>query len=542
VALSRAPRWLSIALLLILTLVGAWRGSRHQPAAGRETTLWLAVESLALDGDLAPSEADRERFENRFGAAPEQVRVEGTGTFKRYDAPAPWRGLAALARRTLGSPGPYVLQGLLASLALLLALSLLTPRLGGAAALLLATVCLFGSPLYYLFFRLEPHVVPAFAIALAAWLVWHRSGAPADGPEGVYRGDPGGPPARARWLGAGAAFALVAASSPTALPLAGPLLAGAERGRRGSAVGLFALGLAVVLVSLLLATGAPWPPIETALDLRLFAWAAVGLLAGRDVGALPYFLPVLLLAASLGARDGRRWSLAAVAAALALQATLAPFDFVEGTLPLGNGWFLAPFVLLLCAVGHGESRARTLSPLVLSALLLAPGWVAPASPSRLSAAVGALVEPVRRLLPVATTLRDLPGATDLERSGVLARGLAPGLVAGDRGDLRLVGGAAALVVESDRALSSVRIELGAPASAELAVRGGRLGNTILRPNGDIAYDIALDRDVARRHALWWSRSEGWIYLLDLSLGGEQRTPVSLDLTFGRPLVPAAEGR
>ena len=116
------------------------------------------------------------------------------------------------------------------------------------------------------------------------------------------------------------------------------------------------------------------------------------------------------------------------------------------------------------------------------------------------------------------------------------------------GRLALDGGQATLLVASDRDLSSVRLDFSANAPGTLAVAGGTTGSTTFRPNGEVAFEIALGRP-ARRHPLWWSRAPVAIYVLRLALPGASRMgsadtaaaadPVTFDLGLARVAGPEA---
>jgi len=301
-------------------------------------------------------------------------------------------------------------------------------------------------------------------------------------------------------------------------------------------------GLALVAAPLLLLAGPLWEPVAGAPSAALFGWSALGLLAGRGAGLLPYFVPAVLLVTLGGRGDGKSWVLPAVAAALALQLALAPFDWVEGALPAGNAWFLPPLALLLCAAESSESGRATFAVGLLGLPLLAPPWLAAAGLAGAGDFVARRVAPFERLLPAASTLRLQPGTFDLGPGGLVARGFAPGIAAGRDGRLRLIGARADLLVSSDKPLSSLRLELGANAPARLDLRGGKLGNITYRPSGEVAVDVALDPRQARRHPVWWSPGGAWSYALELRLEAPPPEPVALALPFGRLAVPEPSRR
>jgi hypothetical protein len=97
-------------------------------------------------------------------------------------------------------------------------------------------------------------------------------------------------------------------------------------------------------------------------------------------------------------------------------------------------------------------------------------------------------------------------------------------------------------VASERPLSSLRLELGPAAPVEFEVRGGKMGNTTLRPNGDVAVDVGLDPRAARHHPVWWSEQSAWIYTLELRLPKVVAAEVPLDVPYGRLAVPGEKSR
>jgi hypothetical protein len=530
-----------VALAALLVAVGAAAvvaNVRRAPDPGREATYWLAIESLAIDGDTRLEEIDRARYTTRFGRRPPEVQVTVEEGTPRLASPWLWTRLAALARELVGHAGVPLMQWSLFTWTALAAALTLASRLGGGSSGWLVSVTLLASAAFATAFRLEPRALEMAAMASAAAAVWYRRLGPARPAEDVYRGDLDPRPSSLRWLVAGAFGGVVAAASPTYLPLLAVLVAAAPPGRRGRAGALFAVGLVAVGGAVVLGGGAPWEAPGVAASASLYGWALLGLLLGRGVGLLPYFIPAVLLVTLGGYGDGKRWVLPAVAGAAAMQIALAPFDFLEGGLLRGNAWFLPPLALLLLAVESSERPRATLAVGAAGLPLLLVAWLAAVGASGAAAAVDSRIATVERLLPVASTLRWQPGIVELRRGGVVARGIAPGLDGGD-GKLRLRGTRGQLLVTSDRPLSSLRFELGRDAPAGIEVRGGRLGNVTYRPNGEVALDVAVDSRKARRHPVWWSPGAAWTHALELRLESAPPQPVTVDLAFGRPELPAS---
>lgn len=528
-----------VALVTIVGLaaVGALFGPQRAPAPGRETTLWLAVESRVKDGDLQ-MKGDAARFRERFASDPRELLLREQNDVEVLDAPWAWTELAAAARK-LGRGGPYALSGALLGLAATFAIATLAGRLGLTSAILLVAVAYLGSPAFQIPFRLEPLVLELAAIACAAWLVWHRRSEPALGLETVYSGSKDDRPSALRWAPAGAAFGVALAASPAYLPLALPLWAAAPKERRTNAGALFTLFAGAAFGALFFFGGSPWEPFEPIASLDVFFWSGIGSLLGRGVGLLPYFVPLALLVANSGRGDGRGWSYGAASACLLLQLVLSPYDFVSGSLAPGNGWFLPVYALLLASCEAAQSRGWTLATLVAAAPFLAPAWLAPLGPNPVAREAARRSAVAVDLLPLASTLRRGEAAHDLVRPELVVRGYSPGIRAAKRGGLELAEQRGTLLLVSNRPLATMRVELGGEAPAEIQPRGGEVANTTFRPNGDVAFDLVLPKR-PRRHPVWWSREGAWLYEIQVRTAKRPVTPLPLDVPFASPIVPDAQ--
>lgn len=535
----------AVVLTLLLAVAAAAAvlfASAREPLAGREATLWLAVESRALDHDQVLETVDRTRYAARFHHEPVDALVQVVGERKLFDAPWLWTELATMARILVGPRGPYFLQATLFALTGLVAMTTLRSRIGASSGPLLVGVVLFGSALFFVPFRLEPRAVELAAMTVAAALLWYRRVGPARGPDDVFRGEIGGGAHPIRFGLAGGAFGVVAAGSPAYLWLALPLLGAAPSGRKTVARTCFVAGALGVFAALVLFGGAPWERLEPSASPQLLGWNVVAALVGHQTGLLPYFAPLVLLAVTAGRSEGRRWVLPAALLAFVSQLLLAPFDVVESVAMPGNAWFLPLIALLLVAAEHAEAPGWSLAAAAVSGLFLAPQWIAPWTPNTLSERLARRLAPVVELLPLPSTQRELPGVVQLEREGLTVHGFAPALVGRGDGRFGLRSDRAALLVASERPLSSVRLELGAAAPVDFEIRGGKMGNTTLRPNGDVAVDVGLDPRGARRHPVWWSGQPAWIYALELRLPKRPPTEVPLDLPYGRLAVPGEKSR
>ncbi len=530
-------RAVGVALAAVALVAGAWFvAAQRAPRAGEATTLWLAATSLAGDRDLDYGAPDAARYRAAFGAEPAGVWKDAAG---RLQAPALPALVAAAGAIFSAARGPLVAQALLVLLAALGLERALRPRLGAAAATAVL-LALSGSAAFRFGLDLAPETTAFAAVAIGYALVWGRRAGLAAVPTEVFSGELPGAPRLARWLGAGLGLGVAASLSPAYLVLAAPPWGALPRARRGAAAALYALGLTLPLALAVAVEGSPWEPLQLVPDLRLVGWNALDFLVGRHVGALPYFLP-LLLGFLAPARDaGRAWIPVAAAIAALFLLIGSPFDWAGAAPAWGNAALLPIFAALVSRAGAAVGRARALLLLALAAPFLLPLWLAPVSGSPWAGSAGLRrgVEAARSLLPFETALRSLPASAEILRAGVALRATGETLYLAASGErMYLFGRRGEALVESPRPLSSVRLEFGAAAPSSLTVRGGEVGNTIFRPSGEIAFDVALGAPL-RRHPLWWSREPVSIYRLRLDLGRDPSAPLPFALALARPAVPA----
>jgi hypothetical protein len=551
----KAGRAARLALLLagaavLLAAVALAPGRRPDSTGQRE--LHLAVESLATDGDLAFDEADAERYRKEFGAGalqgfrlrvgagrdrerpgPPRARERDAGP--RLRAPWLWVQAAAAARRAGGREAVFALQGLwvLAGVALLAWAA--KPRLGSSGAPLVVGLAIFATAAGFSSLFLAPETLLFFCMASASALTWGRRAGPDAEPAQVFAGELTERAGAWRWPLAGAAFGLVATGGAPYLALGAPLLAAASEGRRAGRAALLAGGGALGFGAVTLAGGWPWPPLELWHDPKLLGWAAVGLAVGRHSGLLGWYAAALVAFVAAARGQGRRWIPWSLAAAAAVQVATSPFDLGGDSGAPGAPWFLPALALLAFLPAHPPGRGVALALGLVSLLLVAPGWWAALGlEGRAWARESARV---RALLPLDTTLRELPGAVTLERSGIALSGFAPEVFAGGDGRLRLLGRNAELMVESAAPLESIRLELGASAPADLAIRGATAGDLVLRPDGEVALDVVLGTP-ARRHPTWRSPRGASIYSFSIELPRAPAAPMALDFSLARPALGA----
>lgn len=101
--------------------------------------------------------------------------------------------------------------------------------------------------------------------------------------------------------------------------------------------------------------------------------------------------------------------------------------------------------------------------------------------------------------------------------------------AGAGGSLRLLGGARGEILLASRApLGSLLVEFAREAEGDFEVDGGELGETILRPDGGIAFVVLLDGPRAR-HPTSRSREAEHFYFLRLWLPETPPRPLALSI-------------
>ncbi|HEY4596353.1 MAG TPA: hypothetical protein VIJ02_08140, partial [Thermoanaerobaculia bacterium] len=343
-----AAAWGVLILLLLLTLIGAVRLDRSKlPLLGDEATYAMQASSLVHDFDLTYTRKDYDRFVAQWGVPPQGLILQSRPGSDRltYGKPPLYALLLAPFVAVAPVRGPLVANALLLAAAALLAARALRNHIGGAAPLWVA-VWVFASVAFAYVFWGESDLFLFAAVAAGFALVhWgeRRYWRKGDPPPQVYQGEDT-EPSRAfmvRWLGAGALLGIACLYRPVYLVLLIPALLaawGTPTGRRGRALSGLLLGvLAIAALSMGLQwiaggdlTGyggqrqgiytnnaypevsypaahwsdqvrhegnASWlqaDAVRPEFNLRLLGWNILYFLAGRNVGILPYFLPLLL--------------------------------------------------------------------------------------------------------------------------------------------------------------------------------------------------------------------------------------------------------
>ncbi len=272
--------------------------------------------------------------------------------------------------------------------------------------------------------------------------------------------------------------------------------------------------------------GAPRP----VWDLGLWGWNLLFLVAGRTVGVLPYFLPVVLLLGAALDRGGRVGSgrLAIpwmVVAALAVWLAVRPFDFAGAAGGLGgpgNHWFVPLYGALWFVAVRPVRPAWALVVAAVAAPFLYPSWLAPrtvAQPAALRA--GTFVSPVAaRLLPSESTQRDLPGTREVQLGVLWIRSTGPGITVPDRGEHLIAdtSGHAELLVGSPVPLGGLRLAFGAGAPTRIELDDATLVQTTLTPAGGVVFTVDPGSP-DRTQPLWWTRGDVFLYRLGFAFPG-----------------------
>ena len=487
-----------LAALLGATLIG--KGAARPPDRGDEPTYALQTASLAWDFDLRYDDQDYRRFREQWGVRPGGLDLE-TET-QVYRRPFLHALISAPFLRAMPQRGMRIANVLfLATAALVAAWTLV--RICGPGAPLWVAVFVFASATCSYVFLATADVFLLAATACGFALVY--SGQREDALPSVYEGE------RAwswrifgRWLTVGLLLAIPGAYRPLylflLLPAAVALHTSVSRSRRSAWAGLV-IGAAGLILGTASVPNFVFEPAP-----GLLFWNVLYFLAGRNVGVLLYFLPLLLIL--IAARSDRgRWALI-VAAALTVLGLLItrPYDFAGFAGEPGNRLFLPLYAALWFLPARPLRAGWALAVALLATPLLLPG------PAKLTEAVQGAVE----WFPYEASQRELPG--EWISSGELRIKPASRTVwQSPRGsDLRIVGAERGeLLIASAAPLERLVLEFERSAPSLLEANGADLRPTLLSPDGSISFDVPLGS--GRAHPMWWSGGTVHLYSLRIRL-------------------------
>ncbi len=586
--------WAVLASLLFAVLVAAALFDRtgRPSLIGDEATYAMQAASLAWDFDLKYTRADYDRFVAQWGGPPDGVILQSNdgGAHITYGKPFLYALVVAPFVRVAPVRGPVVANALmLAAAALLVAHAL--RQVAGALAPLAVAVLIFASVSFAYVFWVHADLFLFAATAAGFALAYGRPPAVA-----VYGAE--GRRWMVRWFLAGLLLAVPGAYRPFYLALLLPAALAVPAGRRLRGLGALAAGaLALLLVTAVVqrASGGGWsgysgerlgfyprtgyPEVdfpasewetrlrrwgnnswvqEGAFDPsrspRLWAWNGLYFLLGRDIGVLPYFLPLLLGIFAFRGERGRWLLPLAVVVAAAGFLLVRPFNFYGGGGAIGNRYFLPLYPALWFLIARPLRAIHLALVTALAAPFLLPLWRQPtAFPIGEDGRYNHVSSLAQRLLPYETTQATIPGGQDAVRHGLWVKlldhdvwwssagsGLRPPVRPGgpdqpsppESTTLRMVGSAEAhLLVGTPKPLKFLAVELDRHAPARIDVDGRELRPSVLRPDGWEVFEVPMLRPRAV-HPMWWTHDDYYLYRINVRLVGGKPVPVGLDLSLG----------
>lgn len=556
------PLLAPLVLLVFLTLLSLAR-PLQAPGSPHAVAHCLGAASLARDGDLGFDATDLERLRGfvqteslgvLLARAPGSSAPSFPDDLLSMAYLAPFAGVGGLRGVLLG-------HALALAVAMGLAATTLRQRLEAPWRLLL--VCLFGS--VTVVFLMEPRLeILVLSAVVAAFALAYRGETPRyeELPE-VFDDRSRAGRFAPRWLLVGALLGYALLSHPVYLLLFVPAVMALPPAARRSGATIVALGAvpvlaAAVLGALALGGALPWvsplaiftpaggidgaggqwsdgaalPSLlagaRPLADLPLAGWNLLFVAVGRSIGALPYYLPLVLLLALWEPRARRSTLVVTAALAAVLTVIVWPFDFAGDAVGLGNTVLLPIYGALWLVPTRRCGLVAPLALLVVAGLFLWPAWLQTAGLRAAGSASGSMVAPVAsRFLPHESTRRPLGG--DYFLVGNLRALPAGGALEQRRGRLFLVGGRwGNVVLASSVPLQRVYFAFDGQAGSELEVVGGTLGNTLFGGDGGVGFEVELGGRV-RRHRLWFSSEPQSMYDLRLRLPNAPRVPVAFGL-------------
>lgn len=577
--------WAVLGVLLLLTLIGALRFDRagRPSLVGDEATYAMQAASLAFDFDLAYSRTDYDRFVQDWGGPPDGLILQSgdNGAHITYGKPCLYALAIAPFVRVAPVRGGLIANVFYLSAAALLAAWALKRRLGDTAPVWVA-VFLFASVAFAYAFWVHADLFLLSTTAAGLALVYGRGRSQYD-PLPLIHQEPKPRRIFFWWLLAGVLLTVAGAFRPFYLSLLLPavVFAWGESRRRAALTGL--LTGAILLLAVTAAgqwvsgaswtgyggerggfyprTGYPevdypasdWPKVirawgntswlhegglDPAYDPKLLAWNVLYFLAGRNVGVLPYFLP-LLVGFLAYRRDRGRWAiLVAVTLAVLGFFLIRPFNFYGGGGAIANRYFLPLYPALWFLMAR-PVRVRWAIPVVLlAAPFLYLLWQQPtAFPIGEDGRYRHVTPIAQRLLPYETTQSHIPGGQDYAENGVWVKLLSHNLYRAEGGTgARIVGDTEGeILVGSPEPLRALHLRFDKQAPARLEHGGQELRPMVLHPDGGITFEIPL-KNARAVHPMWWTPDDYYLYELDLRLPGAPAAPIGLDIRPARDLI------
>lgn len=529
--------WLALFALLLVAAV-TLRTEDWPEWFGDEAGYLLQAESVARDLDLRYTDRDRERLVQRHGhrAGDTGLGLVQKGEAVFLDQPLAHSLLLAPFVRLAPQRGAAVLNVLLLTVAAWMAARTLARRMGTLAPLVVV-LFVFGSVTFrYVFLALPDLLVLAAAVTAFALAYGREEPVATESPE-IYRAPDEGWSPLWRWLAVGALLVVPSVHHPLYLGLFVPAAVATPKAeRQRSLASLFAGAVAILVLGALakwMLTGSwaavlptslddIWPVLageRVVLDGNLIGWNLVYFLAGRSVGALPYFLPVLL---ALGgwAGGGRRSTLVLSVLAIGVLFVLAaPFNFFGGPGAIGNRWLLPLYGALWLVPTRRLHWGWMAVTAALAGLFLWPSWTAPrAFPVGPDGNYRHSAGLARRFLPYETSQRELPSIGELRQDVFWLRAtgrLTRPAGGGDRFELEGKGPTEFLVA-TPTPLVALHLEFGPTSPGKIVVTQGRLGDTVFRPDGGVGFDLFAPTPRAR-HPMWWSDERQNLYFFQFGL-------------------------
>ena len=572
---SRFRRRLSWSVLLILLcglgIVALTFDRSDWPGLfGDEATYLVAAQSLAWDGDLLFEPHDYERFLSLWEMAPEGLILQSGDGGRTITFGKPFFYPLVLAPFVRLAPiqGPFVANMLILGFAAIVCSRKLTRRLGELAPLWVTTL-IFASVVFVYTFQAHADLFLLSCTALAMSLLFESDAARETG----SRSD-----AFVRWVAVGVLMAVVVYSRPLYLALFLPVVLALPRRNKTRAMAGLMVGV-VVLVGVAAgvhringgawtsyggerrgfyaSTGYPgidfpveqwtievggsrnaaWAEAERVLEppptsLSLWGWNTVYFLVGRNIGLLPYFLPIVLCL--LGwPKSLLQWGcIVAVAISIAAFFLYRPFNFYGGGGAVANRYFLALYPVLWFVAGRTIRWSALSTVVVLAAPFVWPAWAQPTQfPLRPDHSY-AFVSPVAsRLLLYETTQSHLKpaGRSDVVHNGVWVKFLTPSLRSSRDGSVLLIDPSARgeLLVGSSDPLSTLEVETWGKSAATLdVVDGARVAEQETTEDGQ-RLRLTLGRPRAT-HRMWWTANDIYLYELEFrSAAGSARLSFSI---------------